>query len=112
MSVTCSLIVLAFAFALTFVKYECPFNRNQIGFHPLQTINRAFMNGSMLEQVVQHGLDYPEGICVDWVAHNIYWADTGTRRIEMARLDGTSRKVIIWKDIEDPRSIALDPPTG
>ncbi len=70
------------------------------------------MNGSMLEHVVQHGLDYPEGICVDWVAHNIYWTDTGTRRIEMARLDGSARKVIIWKNIEDPRSIALDPPNG
>ncbi len=78
----------------------------------LQTINRAFMNGSANEQVVQHGLEYPEGVCVDWVAHNLYWADTGTRRIEMSRIDGSARRVLIWRDIADPRSIALDPPNG
>lgn len=70
------------------------------------------MNGSANEQVVQHGLEYPEGVCVDWVAHNLYWADTGTRRIEMSRIDGSARRVLIWRDIADPRSIALDPPNG
>ena len=77
-----------------------------------QSIKRGFLNGSGVEAVVEHGLDYPEGICVDWVAHNIYWADSGTRRIEMARLDGSARKVLVWNNIEDPRSIALDPPKG
>ena len=70
------------------------------------------MNGSALEHVVDFGLDYPEGMAVDWVAHNMYWADTGRRRIEMSRLDGTSRKVLVWKNGTSPRSIALDPPSG
>ena len=70
------------------------------------------MNGSALEKVVEFGLEYPEGMAVDWVAHNIYWADAGTSRIEMARLDGTSRKVLIWRNVTNPRAIALDPPEG
>ena len=81
------------------------------------------MNGSALEHVIEHGLNYPEGMAVDWVARNLYWADPGfgghkvdtarssIGRIEMSRMDGSSRKVLIWKDVE-PRAIALDPPKG
>lgn len=78
-----------------------------------QRISRAFLNGSALEPIVQYGLTYPEGIAVDWVAKNIYWIDTGKkRRIEVARLDGSSRRVIIWKDLESPRALAVNPPDG
>lgn len=70
------------------------------------------MNGSNLEVVVEFGLEYPEGMAVDWVAHNIYWADMGSHRVEVARLDGSSRRVLIWKDLKNPRSIALDPGEG
>src|SRR4051812_14132410 len=75
-------------------------------------ISRAFMNGSNAEHVVEFGLEHPEGMAVDWIAHNLYWADTSLNRIEVARLDGSSRKVILWKDLDNPRSIALDPNEG
>jgi len=52
------------------------------------------------------------GMAVDWVAHNIYWTDMGSKRIEVAQLDGRARKVLIWKDISEPRSLALDPREG
>lgn len=78
----------------------------------LQRISRAFMNGSSLQAVVQFGLNNPEAMAVDWMARNLYWADEGTRRIEMSRLDGSARKVLLWQDIHQPRSIALDPAHG
>ena len=83
-----------------------------------QTISRAYMNGSSLEHVIEFGLDYPEGMAVDWMGRNIYWADTGTNRIEVARLDGQYRQVLVCKDLENPRSLdnprslALDPANG
>lgn len=77
-----------------------------------KAISRAFMNGSNLEVVVEFGLEYPEGVAVDWIAHNIYWADMGSHRVEVARLDGSSRRVLIWKDLKNPRIIALDPSEG
>jgi low density lipoprotein receptor-related protein 5/6 len=52
------------------------------------------------------------GMAVDWVAHNLYWADTGSKKIEVARLDGSSRKVLFWQGVEEPRSLALDPTEG
>lgn len=70
------------------------------------------MNGSARENIVEYGLNYPEGMAVDWIAHNIYWIDSGTRRIEMARLDGKSRRVLVWEGLEHPRALALDPPMG
>jgi hypothetical protein len=51
-------------------------------------------------------------MAVDWVAHNVYWTDTGSKRIEVARLDGCCRKVLIWKDIDEPRSLAVNPRDG
>lgn len=79
---------------------------------PSQTISRAFMNGSSVEHVIEFGLDYPEGMAVDWMGKNLYWADTGTNRIEVARLDGQFRQVLVWKDLDNPRSLALDPTKG
>ena len=70
------------------------------------------MNGSASEIIIEFGVIYPEGMAVDWVAHNIYWVDTGSTRIEVARLDGSSRKVLIWKNLSHPRALALDPPNG
>lgn len=78
----------------------------------LQTISRAFMNGSALEHVVEFGLDYPEGMAVDWLGKNLYWADTGTNRIEVSKLDGQHRQVLVWKDLDSPRALALDPAEG
>lgn len=77
-----------------------------------KTISRAFMNGSLVEPVIEFGLDYPEGMAVDWMGRNLYWADTGTNRIEVARLDGQYRQVLVCKDLDNPRSLALDPANG
>jgi low density lipoprotein receptor-related protein 5/6 len=78
----------------------------------VKAITRAFMNGSRVEKIVEFGLDSPEGMAVDWVAHNLYWADTGSKKIEVARLDGSFRKVLFWEQVEEPRSLALDPREG
>lgn len=77
-----------------------------------QRISRAFMNGSSIEHIIEFGINNAEGMAIDWVAHNIYWADAEKNRIEMARLDGSSRKVLIWRNLDNPRALALDPPSG
>lgn len=64
------------------------------------------------EVIIRTGVDHPDGIAVDWIARNLYWTDTGTDRIEVARLNGTSRRVLISDDLDEPRAIALDPVAG
>ena len=64
-----------------------------------------------MEHIVEFGIDFPEGMAIDWVAQNIYWADTGgkSRKIEVARLNGKARRVLLWEHIDNPRGIVLDP---
>ena len=49
---------------------------------------------------------------MDWVARNVYWTDTGRNRIEVARLDGSQRKVLVSRNLDEPRSMALHPHLG
>ena len=51
---------------------------------------------------------YCHGLAVDVVARNIYSTNTDTDRIEVSRLDGSSRKVLINDHLDEPRAIALD----
>uniref|UniRef100_A0AAY4BQ39 EGF-like domain-containing protein n=1 Tax=Denticeps clupeoides TaxID=299321 RepID=A0AAY4BQ39_9TELE len=61
------------------------------------------------QKVVVSGLDSPDGLACDWLGRKLYWTDSETDRIEVANLDGTSRKVLFWQDLDQPRAIALNP---
>ena len=52
------------------------------------------------------------GVAVDWVGRNLYWSDMRSDRIEVAKLDGKQRTVIISENMESPRGLALDPRDG
>uniref|UniRef100_A0A8C1NTK7 Low density lipoprotein receptor-related protein 4 n=1 Tax=Cyprinus carpio TaxID=7962 RepID=A0A8C1NTK7_CYPCA len=41
--------------------------------------------------------------------HSLYWTDTGRNTIEVAHLDGTSRKVLVNNSLDEPRAIAVFP---
>ena len=62
--------------------------------------------------VVSEEVEQPDGVAVDWIAGNLFWSDTGTDRIEVSKLDGSSRKVLISRGLDEPRDIALDPIHG
>lgn len=64
------------------------------------------------KNIVSSGLKTTNGLAVDWIADNLYFSDTETSSIEVARLDGTSRKVIINENLNDPRSLAIFPQRG
>jgi len=54
----------------------------------------------------------PDGVAIDWISRNLFWTDTGTDRIEVSRLDGTSRRVIVSSGLDEPRAIKVDPMKG
>lgn len=59
-------------------------------------IQRARLNGSNQEVLIHSdGLD-SDGVAIDWLARNLYWSDAKNNRIEVARLDGSSRKVFFF----------------
>lgn len=78
----------------------------------LDTIKRAYLNGSGAVDIVTSGLESPGGIAVDWIGDKLFWTDAATSRIEVANLDGSSRKCLLWRNLEKPRAIAVHPEQG
>ncbi len=60
-------------------------------------------------QVVDYVGDNVEGLAVDWLNRNMYWTDMTRNRIEVAKLNGSFRKTIIWENIDSPSSIVVQP---
>lgn len=77
-----------------------------------KSISRGLWNGTKQESIVTTSLELPAGIAVDWLGKNFYWVDTGRNVIEVSKLDGTQRTILIWESLSQPRDIVIDPPTG
>ena len=58
------------------------------------------------------GLGSPEGIAIDWVSRLVFWTDSSLKRLEVANVDGSLRKVLLDKNIQNPRGIAVNPELG
>ncbi|KAJ9584469.1 hypothetical protein L9F63_021194, partial [Diploptera punctata] len=83
------------------------------------TVTRIKRDGTGRQTVVEHyesmetiPVDWLPGLAVDWVAGNIYWTDPKFNVIEMARLNGSSRYVVVTGNLDKPTAIAVDPPNG
>ena len=61
-----------------------------------------------MTDVLNVSLYSPQGLVVDWIGRTMYWADSRTQRIEVARLDGSNRKVLFYEDITNITSVAID----
>lgn len=59
--------------------------------------------------VIRWGLETPGGVAVDWIHDLLFWTDSGTRRVEVATLDGSQRAVVAANDLDKPRAIAVHP---
>ena len=64
------------------------------------------------ETILSSDISHPDGVAVDWMARNLYSTDTGTDTIEVARLNGTARKLLISDNLDEPRALCLDPFQG
>lgn len=57
-------------------------------------------------------LGSPEGLALDHLGRNLFWTDSRLDRIEVAKLDGSQRRVLFETDLVNPRGIAADPVGG
>ncbi|KAK8762674.1 hypothetical protein V5799_026062 [Amblyomma americanum] len=78
----------------------------------LDVIRKVDLNGSNVEVIIDTDLEAADGLALDWIARNIYWADSRRKTIEVARADGSSRKLLINLDLDEPRALALFPEKG
>ncbi|KAH9370046.1 hypothetical protein HPB48_001923 [Haemaphysalis longicornis] len=63
-------------------------------------------------ETVINGLDAIEGLAIDWVAGNMYWIDPSYDVIEVSRLNGSGRYVLLSGDMDKPRAIVVHPYKG
>ncbi|XP_047465711.1 low-density lipoprotein receptor-related protein 2 [Mugil cephalus] len=83
-------------------------------------IKRAFIpsvddGSNNIGAAVDLGIKYitsPDGIAVDWVGRNLYWADSGLKRLEVALLDGRYRKHLVKTELGHPSAVAVNPRLG
>ncbi|XP_006902182.1 PREDICTED: low-density lipoprotein receptor-related protein 2 [Elephantulus edwardii] len=84
------------------------------------SIKRAYIpnvdtGGNNIVQEVNLNLKYiaqPNGLAVDWVGRHIYWSDSRTKRIEVAKLDGRYRKWLITTLLDLPAALVVNPKLG
>uniref|UniRef100_A0A3B3DWZ7 EGF-like domain-containing protein n=1 Tax=Oryzias melastigma TaxID=30732 RepID=A0A3B3DWZ7_ORYME len=71
-------------------------------------------NSSILHPQVLHRtlLSNPDGLAVDWVGGNLYWCDKGRDTIEVSKLNGAYRTVLINSGLKEPRAVAVDNAPG
>lgn len=78
-----------------------------------QVIERQSLNGSVRETVLNQEINNCQGLAIDWMARNLYWADEGLSRIYVARLSNvTQRKILVHGVFFHPRSLVLNPQKG
>lgn len=68
-----------------------------------------WLSGQVLHRT---SLSNPDGLAVDWVGGNLYWCDKGRDTIEVSRLDGAFRTVLVSTGLREPRAVAVDVRNG
>ena len=63
-------------------------------------------------RLVLKELESPSSLVIDWIAENLYWSDVSTKIIEVSRIDGSYRKVLISAGLNHPSSIEISPEEG
>ncbi|CAJ0919748.1 unnamed protein product [Ranitomeya imitator] len=68
-------------------------------------IRRMHINGSNVQVLHRTGLSNPDGLAVDWVGGNLYWCDKGRDTIEVSKLNGAYRTVLVNSGLREPRAL-------
>ena len=58
------------------------------------------------------GIQSVEGICLDWVAENLYFTDFYHKTLSVMRLNHHASIRVLLKDLGSPRSVIVHPARG
>ena len=77
-----------------------------------KAIRRVSIYGGELTDIINEDIGTCEGLAIEWRSRLLYWTDASYKWIQVSWLDGSHRKVLITRDLWEPRGIAVDPSTG
>lgn len=76
-------------------------------------IFRVRPNGTELQHIVKQGIGSNgiRGLAIDWIAENMYFTNVfpHDNYVEVCKLDGSNRKVLVKKTTDSPRELAVNP---
>ncbi|XP_071486072.1 low-density lipoprotein receptor-related protein 2-like [Diadema antillarum] len=75
-------------------------------------ILRMGLDGMDQEVVVDEFVDGGEGLSVDWIGRKLYWVDSVNDVMEVAELDGSLRKTLVYSGMDQPRAVVVNPKYG
>ena len=76
------------------------------------SIQRAYVDGSNVQDIVTTGLRTPTSIAVDAKTLKVYWTDSGTDTIQRVDFHGSNIEDIVTRGLRTPTSIAVDTFSG
>ena len=71
-------------------------------------IYKSPIGGGPSVTVIKSGLVSPRSVSVDWIGGTLYWLDSGRRRIEVAHLNGSNRRALVYTNLVTPNGLAID----
>ncbi|XP_041482271.1 low-density lipoprotein receptor-related protein 2-like [Lytechinus variegatus] len=75
-------------------------------------ILRMWVNGTDREVIINDFVNGGEGMSVDWVGRKLYWVDSVNDVMEVAELDGSQRKTLVYTGMDQPRAVVVNPKHG
>ena len=80
-----------------------------VGANAIKCVN---LTSGAIQDVITRDLGVVDGLAVEWLGGYIYWTDYRYQRLEMARFDGSDRRVLFGEETHHPRGIAVDSSEG
>ena len=74
----------------------------------LKKLQRANLDGTVVENLVTTGLSAPYGLVLDVAGGKMYWTDRGAGKIQRAHLDGSNVEDLVTTGLSSPLGITLD----
>ena len=69
--------------------------------------SKEYKGGVIVTRTVMDNLGGNDGFALDIRGRNFYWTDEKRQCIHIAPMDGSTRKIIIWTDLDHPRAITV-----
>lgn len=84
--------------------------QRHVGARVRRMVGQRLILGAARSRQVLHrtSLSNPDGLAVDWVGGNLYWCDKGRDTIEVSKLNGAYRTVLVNSGLREPRAVAVD----
>lgn len=80
------------------------------GFEAIKSLN--LIDRHHVFDVANTGIESPESLACDWITKKLYWVDSEINNLVVSNYDGTQRTVLVWKNMDTPRTIVLVPSEG